>query len=62
MTEREIETQKREHAARGKIAEALRDAQLTPLQELHLLATILAEHTRRLEGREAIELDAKGTR
>jgi hypothetical protein len=60
-TARDVDAQQREAAARVKIAEAIREADLTPIQAVHLLATTLTDYTRRLEAREARELDAKET-
>lgn len=57
VTARDVDVAQREAAARVAIAEAL--VGLTPIQAVHLLATLLAEHTQRLEAREARELDAE---
>ena len=57
VTARDLDAQQREATVRVKIAEAIRDADLTPIQAVHLLATTL----RRLEARDARALDAKET-
>jgi hypothetical protein len=62
LTARDIDVAQREAAARVKIAEALQGAELTAIQAVHLIATLLAEHTRRLEAGEARELDGEEQR
>ncbi len=55
VTASDIDLEQREAAARVKIAEAIRDAGLTTIQAVHLLATTLATYTRHLEAQEARE-------
>lgn len=59
ISARDIEVQKREAAARAKIADALYKSGLTMTQTVHLLATMLCEYTKRLEASECRELDGK---
>lgn len=59
ISARDIEVQRREADARVKIAVAVRDADLTLTQVVHLLATMLADYAKRLEANECRELDDK---
>jgi hypothetical protein len=61
VTARDGDVTQREATARVKIAEALRGTELTAVQAVDLLATMAAEHTKRLEAQKARELDAKET-
>ena len=61
VTARDIDVTQRVATVRVTIAEALRGAELTAVQAVGLLATMAAEHTRRLEAQKGRELDAKET-
>jgi len=52
-TEAQIDRDVNEAQVLVKIAEVIRDAKLTPLQAIDVLARALAERTRRLATREA---------